>query len=155
MQGGIMVQAEGNLDKEVYSQKTLTQMAVQALKMTDSDGTNTIVTLNDTDALEYVIDASAGAGTYYFYINVLKTDGLKLIGFDICLDAVSTAIGGFEQYKGGAYRENPAYVFSADATAAQKVVPVYPLEQGLYRTIGRIKCTVSAACNIYAQALIG
>jgi hypothetical protein len=150
-----MVQAEGFLDGNAYSQKTLTQMAVQALGMTDDDGSNTVVTLNDADAMEYVIDASAGAGTYYFYINVPKKDGFKLIGFDICRDAAVAISGTLQQYKGGGWKDNDAYAFSSAASYDDKVVPVYPLEQGIYRTMARIKCVVDGACNIYAQGLIG
>lgn len=150
-----MVQVDGYINPEVYSQKTLNQMAVDALTMVDSDGTNTVVTLNDAAAKEYTIDASAGAGTYYFYVNVNQADAFKLIGFDLCCDAAVTLAGTFQQYKGGTWRDNPSYDFSVDATGAQKVLPVYPLEQGVYRTKGRIKCVVGGACNIFAQGLIG
>jgi hypothetical protein len=160
-----MVQAEGNLDRDVNTQLTLTQMAVKPLTLVDLDNTNTIV-VNFTDALtlatkkEYKIDASAGAADYYFYIDPKSTQGYKLIGFNVTVDAAVVLNGTMQSYRGGRWISNPAYVFpygggTYTATEAQEDVAVYPLEQGIFRCPVRIKCTVGGACNIFCQAMEG
>jgi len=143
---------------------TTSQMAVRPLVLC-SDTAGTPCTLS-TDALtvagklEYVIDASAGAGDYYFYIDPTSTQSYKLIGYSLCVDENVTLGAILEEYMGKAWRENTTYQApygggTMTGTEAQKVVPVYPLEQCFFKSPTRIKCTVGGACNIYMYARRG
>jgi hypothetical protein len=84
-----------NITKKIWSQKTLTEMAVDALVLTDSSGD--VLDLANTNGKNkglYKI-AAAGAGTEYFYHDFVpggKTS-FKLTGFKVSVDAAVTLSG--------------------------------------------------------------
>lgn len=137
-----------------------TQTAVRPVSLYDSDGGNTTVVLNDAVNKEYVITAT-GAGDNYFYIDPLRTQALQLIGFDICCEGSTELSGTLEKYMGGEWREvDTAYAFpygggTYSTTDSNKVIPIYPMIQGMFKTPYRIKATVTAACTIFCQAFRG
>jgi hypothetical protein len=146
-----------NITKKIWSQKTLTEMAVDALVLTDSSGD--VLDLANTNGKNkglYKI-AAAGAGTEYFYHDFVpggKTS-FKLTGFKVSVDAAVTLSGTLQFYRDGDWVDNPAYDFAFDSATAQKMNGVYPLEEGIYGTPVRIKCVVGGACNVFCQAVIG
>lgn len=144
-----------NIVKKIWSQKTLTEMAVDALELTDSSGD--ALTLANTQGKNqglYKIAAS-GAGTEYFYYDVNGVNSCKLLGFKVRVDAAVTNAGILQAYCDGDWVDIPPYEFSFDATESQKMNGVYPLEEGIYGMPIRIKCTVGGACNVFAQAVMG
>lgn len=146
-----------------------TQMAVRALALVDSNNTNTTVKLfTDSTTVasknEYFITAEA-AGTYDFYIDPESKIAYKMLGYHVCVDEAVTLKSVLESYRGGQYRKNRAYdapykagVLDSeefDADDAQQDNAVYPLEQGIFKTPTRIRCTVSGPCNIFLQVMRG
>jgi|GEM_PF-3938458 len=145
-------------------QVVTTRMLPRGRILTDSNGAVLTESSEVDNDKVYIIDASAGAGTYYFYsglsasVDLLET--FKLIGFWITVDAAVTLSGILEKKVDGDWKEMPAYQFpygggSYTPDEAQQCNDVYPLEQGIYGTPLRIKAVVGGACNIKAQMLEG
>jgi len=143
--------------KKIWSQRTLTNMAVDALELTDSSGDALdLAETNGKNSRLYKITAS-GAGTEYLYYDFVPGGimSYKLIGFKVSVDAAVTLAGTLQFYRDGDWVDSAPYNFSFDATQAQEMNGVYPLEEGIYGMPIRIKCTVGGACDIFAQAVIG
>lgn len=129
------------------------QMVPLARVLTDSSGDAlTEANTNSKNQRLYKI-AAAGAGSEYFYSDLTGVETYKLVGFRVSVDAAVTLAGTLQFYRDGDWVDSSSYDFSFDATAAQGMNGVYPLEEAVYGMPIRVKCTVGGACNVFCQML--